>query len=109
MNNEKQLAFIDEIAKDLKKEFPDTCGFSRINLFSMRKFYLFYYNSELVHQLGGQIENESENAGNQKDKMQQIIEELQKRWSNPESEIQKRIKSFKEKSPDVLGVILGEE
>jgi len=39
----------------LKREMPDTNGFSRTNLFEMRKFYLFYVGSPIVHQLGGQI------------------------------------------------------
>ena len=62
---------IENMAKDLKSELPDTNGFSRTNLFAMRKFYLFYVDSELVqqpaellnnnknliiHQLGGQLE-----------------------------------------------------
>jgi predicted nuclease of restriction endonuclease-like (RecB) superfamily len=47
---------VEQMAKDLKNELPDTNGFSRTNLFAMRKFYLFYMNSELVHQLGGQLE-----------------------------------------------------
>ena len=38
---------VEQIAKDLKRELPDTNGFSRTNLFSMRKFYLFYSDSEL--------------------------------------------------------------
>lgn len=50
---------VDNLAKDLKKEIPDTDGFSRTNLFTMRKFYLFYkdnYN-QIVHQLGGQVKD----------------------------------------------------
>ncbi len=43
------------MAKDLKKELPDTDGFSRTNLFAMRKFHLFYKESPIVHQLGGQF------------------------------------------------------
>ena len=35
-----------------------------------------------------------------------IIEELHKRWSNPDSEIVKRMNSFAEKSPDILKPIL---
>jgi len=35
-----------------------------------------------------------------------IIEELNKRWSNPDSEIVKRMNSFAEKSPDILKPIL---
>jgi predicted nuclease of restriction endonuclease-like (RecB) superfamily len=50
---------IEEIAKDLKRELPDSEGFSRSNLFAMRKFYLFYKESEFVHQLGGQLKKDN--------------------------------------------------
>jgi len=50
---------VEQMAIDLKRELPDTNGFSRTNLFAMRKFYLFYATSELVHQVGGQLENAS--------------------------------------------------
>ena len=68
--------FIDQLSKDLRAEFPEMSGFSRTNLFSMKKFYQFYLpvlrcteivpqavgqleNSghKLVHQAGGQLEN----------------------------------------------------
>lgn len=49
---------IEQMAKDLKNELPETNGFSRTNLFAMRKFYLFYKDDTIVHQLGGQLENE---------------------------------------------------
>ena len=45
---EKQIQFtwgskiVEQMAKDLKKELSDTTGFSRSNLFAMRKFYQFY-------------------------------------------------------------------
>ncbi len=48
---------VDQMAKDLKNELPDTHGFSRTNLFAMRKFYLFYKDVEIVRQLGGQLQN----------------------------------------------------
>jgi predicted nuclease of restriction endonuclease-like (RecB) superfamily len=50
---------IEQLAKDLKAEFPDLDGFSRTNLFYVRQFYLFYSQSNaIVHQVVGQIENE---------------------------------------------------
>jgi len=48
---------VEQMALDLKRELPDTNGFSRTNLFAMRKFYLFYTDSQLVRQLGGLIQN----------------------------------------------------
>lgn len=50
--------FIDQLSKDLKTDFPDIGGFSRTNIFSMRKFYLFYNQIvTIVPQVGGQIDS----------------------------------------------------
>ncbi len=50
---------VEELSKDLKTEFPNQKGFSRSNLFSMKKWYEFYSSSnieiEKVQQLVGQI------------------------------------------------------
>ncbi len=48
-------SIVESLSKDLKSELPDTNGFSRTNLFAMRKFYLFYRNFEFIHQAGEQI------------------------------------------------------
>lgn len=48
--------FIEQMASDLKKEFPTLKGFSRTNLFYIKKFYEFY-STDLVQLSGGQIEN----------------------------------------------------
>lgn len=48
---------VDQMAKDLKNELPDTQGFSRTNLFAMRKFYLFYKDTEIVQQPGGLMQS----------------------------------------------------
>lgn len=67
---EKQEAFewgskvVEQMAKDLKRELPDTNGFSRTNLFSMRKLYLFYSDSLIVHQVGGQLKNKGSREKN---------------------------------------------
>lgn len=34
--------FIEQLSKDIKSEFPLISGFSRSNLFNIRKFYIFY-------------------------------------------------------------------
>jgi predicted nuclease of restriction endonuclease-like (RecB) superfamily len=34
--------YIDRLAKDIQSEFPGISGFSKRNLFNIRKFYLFY-------------------------------------------------------------------
>ena len=45
---------IEQLAKDLKAELPGTSGFSRANLFHIRKFFLFY-SSEKVQQVARQM------------------------------------------------------
>jgi predicted nuclease of restriction endonuclease-like (RecB) superfamily len=47
---------IGQIEKDLKQEFPDMSGFSRTNLFYMKKFYLFFDESTKVPPLVGQLD-----------------------------------------------------
>ncbi|PID93329.1 MAG: hypothetical protein CSA95_08070 [Bacteroidetes bacterium] len=50
---------VENVSKDLRNHFPNQQGFSRSNLFSMRKWYEFYTKSgldiEKVQQLVGQI------------------------------------------------------
>src|SRR5580698_6353381 len=47
---------IDQLAKDLSAAFPGVKGFSRSNVFYIRKWFLFY-RGEFVQQLVGQIGN----------------------------------------------------
>ena len=55
--------FIKQLAKDLKAEFPNITGFSERNLYSMRQFYLFYYQYVVdLNQLGAELENKSVSA-----------------------------------------------
>lgn len=44
--------FIDKLAKDIKSDFPFSSGFSRTNLFNIRRFYSFYTDS-LIQQVVG--------------------------------------------------------
>lgn len=50
---------VESLSKDLKEHFPNQKGFSRSNLFSMRKWYEFYsqfnLETEKVQQVVGQI------------------------------------------------------
>src|SRR5688572_14359386 len=47
---------IPQLAKDLLEEFPDMKGFSRSNLYYIKKWFLFYNsNSAIVQQLVGQL------------------------------------------------------
>ncbi len=52
-------AVVEKLSNDLKVEFPDQKGFSRSNLFSMKKWYEFFSSSriepEKIQQLVGQI------------------------------------------------------
>jgi predicted nuclease of restriction endonuclease-like (RecB) superfamily len=51
--------YVEQLAKDLRAEFPEMKGFSRSNLFYIRKFYQFYTNAS-VQQLAGLNETSSE-------------------------------------------------
>jgi len=56
---------VEQMSKDLKRELPGTKGFSRTNLFAMKQFYLFYKDSEFIHQVGGLIQNDTNAEKNQ--------------------------------------------
>lgn len=76
---------VEKMAKDLKRELPDTSGFSRTNLFAMRKFYLFYMDSELVQQPVGQLKKLPSN--NENEIVQQAAVQLENTSSNMENEL----------------------
>lgn len=44
---------IKQMAKDLKSELPGVSGFSKFNLYVMRKFYLLYHNAKILQQPAG--------------------------------------------------------
>jgi predicted nuclease of restriction endonuclease-like (RecB) superfamily len=46
---------IDQLALDLKKEFPDVEGFSRSNLYYVKQFYVFYSQGVIIQQPVGQL------------------------------------------------------
>ncbi len=52
--------YVDQLAKDLRIEFPDMKGFSRSNLFYIRKFYQFYMDSSVQHPVGLKEPNSGE-------------------------------------------------
>jgi len=67
--------FIEQLSEDLKKEFPDISGFSRSNLFAMKKFYLYHnQNDIIVQQAVGQLENQT--AINQNQIFQQTVGQI---------------------------------
>ncbi|HPS29628.1 MAG TPA: PDDEXK nuclease domain-containing protein [bacterium] len=51
---------IDQLSKDLSSEFPDVAGFSRRNLYYIKKFYEYFLGFSkkegIVHQSGAQLE-----------------------------------------------------
>jgi predicted nuclease of restriction endonuclease-like (RecB) superfamily len=51
--------YVEQLAKDLRAEFPEMAGFSRTNLFYIRKFYQFYAGAS-VQQVVGLNETSSE-------------------------------------------------
>jgi len=48
---EGRNSYVAQLEKDLRDEFPDVKGFSRSNLFFIRKFYQFYSSGFSVEQL----------------------------------------------------------
>jgi hypothetical protein len=48
IENQWGSKIVEKMAKDLKMGMSETSGFSRSNLFAMRKFYLFYKESHLA-------------------------------------------------------------
>ncbi len=52
--------FIEQMAKDLRKELPEMKGFSRTNLFYIKKFYEFY-STNLVQLSGGLDKKDDKN------------------------------------------------
>jgi predicted nuclease of restriction endonuclease-like (RecB) superfamily len=48
---------VDQLAKDLSVAFPGIKGFSRANLFFIKKWYLFYQPSQIVVQYENTVEN----------------------------------------------------
>lgn len=48
--------FFNELSQDLKEAFPDMQGFSVTNLKYIKRFYLFYNESDIIrHQLGDEL------------------------------------------------------
>lgn len=67
--------FIDQLSKNLKAEFPEMSGFSRTNLFAIKKFYLFHYQSVIIiHQAGGQFDSKIEDIP-KSELVQQVAEQ----------------------------------
>lgn len=46
---------VEQLARDLRREFPDVRGFSERNLWNMRNFYLTYKDDSNLQQLVAEI------------------------------------------------------
>lgn len=68
-------AVVEQLGKDLQSEFPEMKGFSRSNLFYMKKWYLFY-NEQItkVQQLVGQSNLPAQI--NSEEKIQQLVGQI---------------------------------
>jgi predicted nuclease of restriction endonuclease-like (RecB) superfamily len=54
--------YVEQLANDLRAEFPEMKGFSRANMFFIRKFYQFYAGSISVEQAVRLEENTPQNT-----------------------------------------------
>ena len=54
-NYEYGNKFIDEVARELKLEYPNTTGYSVRNLKYMKKFYTEYKDNKVMQQLVAQV------------------------------------------------------
>ena len=48
---------VDRLSLDMRSEFPQSEGFSRTNLFDIKRWFIFYSRQiEIVHQAGGLLQ-----------------------------------------------------
>ena len=95
---------VEQVSLDLKREFPDADGFSTPNLWYMKKWYLFYTQTEhaILHQTGAELQmlekqhaaklhqvgGEIQSSDNQRGlKLQQAVGETQRLVSKTDEEI----------------------
>jgi len=57
--------YVEQLAKDLRAEFPEMKGFSRSKLFYIRKFYQFYAIPSVQQLVGLEIEAQDLDSGQQ--------------------------------------------
>jgi len=70
---------VEDLARDLRAEFPDNQGFSSRNLWYMRCFYAEYSAPEILQQLAAEfdkMERSPTRKGAQPDKLQQLVAEV---------------------------------
>ena len=76
---------IEQVAKDLKSEFPDMKGLSRRNLFNTQKFYNFY-NQPIVQQVVALLQNDIEEV--KSPISQQLVDQFKKDGCKGDSIVQ---------------------
>jgi len=65
------------LSKDLMREFPEMKGFSKRNLETIRKWYLFYNQEDIIaQQLVTQLENNKQNDKDFKLSKTQLIQSI---------------------------------
>jgi hypothetical protein len=82
---------VEQLCKDLKEEFPDMKGFSKVNLFYMRRFYLFYsplVKDKIVQQLAEISPNDYYQI------VQQLAEQLHQPINQQDEDNQKLIQKL---------------
>jgi len=55
--------WLGQLSIDLRKDFPDMEGFSKTNLYNIKRFNQFYEEAEFFHQLGGKIASDNPTIG----------------------------------------------
>jgi hypothetical protein len=69
--------FYKQVSKELKSEFPGMQGFSKSNLYNMKKFYLFYSQEDTVfQQVVGKLDNVNFQQFVEKKKKTQLLNSL---------------------------------
>ena len=79
--------FIEQLSKDLREEFPEMKGFSKDNLFMMRRFYLFYTQISKQYSLISKnqfVEQVVQQIGNSTD--DKIVEQVAQQVQTPVNE-----------------------
>ena len=99
-------SFIEQLSKDLREEFPEMTGFSRTNLFRMKRFYQFYspviQYDEFVSQAVGQLENSSNEFVAQV--VQQFVPQFVGQIQSPNNQSNTRLRQF---VPQLLSIPWG--
>ncbi len=87
--------FIDQLAKDIQAEFSGIKGFSKRNLFDIRRFYLFYSSDSVRQAVALKTESHSE------EKVQQVV----RLFENEKSSVQQAV-ALDEKTSNITELLV---